>query len=259
MKKQIIQICTLIVSVFAQVLFLLPAATSSASAATYIEVCGEFGGTMVNGACSQPLCFADIDSITIRETCLGANPSRGITAAEVGRCYLITGHSTSFVGQGETNCLSVTEEYVNDTANREQRAEEINCTNSGGVWTFEGTADNPRFFCDTSAADDAGGAGSPEPPDISNPDDRKCEGETLNEDNCGIVAYLNVIFNFISGGIVLAVIGNIIYSGIMYSTAEGDPGKSAKAKKRIAEAIVALIMYMLLYSFITWLIPGGVF
>jgi hypothetical protein len=57
-----------------------------------------------------------------------------------------------------------------------------------------------------------------------------------------------------SGGL-----GNIIYAGIRYSTAQGDPGAASAAKKRIREAIIAFLMYIALYSFIQWLVPGGVF
>ena len=84
-------------------------------------------------------------------------------------------------------------------------------------------------------------------------------GGNLDGSNCGIIALLNVIFNFVSGGIALAVIGNIIYAGIKYSMAQGDPSTAAKAKDRIRNAVIAFIMYLFLFAFIQWLIPGGIF
>lgn len=85
-----------------------------------------------------------------------------------------------------------------------------------------------------------------------------CTGE-LSEGNCEIIKLLNVALNFVSGGVALAVIGNIIYAGIQYSMAQGDPSGVSKSKKRIMDAVMAFIMYLALFAFIQWLIPGGVF
>jgi hypothetical protein len=84
-------------------------------------------------------------------------------------------------------------------------------------------------------------------------------GEDLTEENCGIIGILNTAFNLVSGAVSLAVIGNIIVAGIQYSSAQGDPGAAAKAKTRIRNALLAFLMYLSLYGFIQWLIPGGVF
>lgn len=86
-----------------------------------------------------------------------------------------------------------------------------------------------------------------------------CAAVDISAANCKIIDYINVVFNVISALVVLAVIGNIIYAGIRYSTAQGDPGAASAAKKRIREAIIAFLMYIALYSFIQWLVPGGVF
>jgi hypothetical protein len=73
------------------------------------------------------------------------------------------------------------------------------------------------------------------------------------------VGLLNTFLNFVAGGVTLAVIGNIVMAGIQYSTAQGNPSTSAAAKKRITTAVMAFIMFLSLYAFIQWLIPGGVF
>lgn len=98
--------------------------------------------------------------------------------------------------------------------------------------------------------------------DIRPDPERDCQtenGEDLTADNCGIINMLNIVFNFVSGAISLAVIGNIIVAGIQYSSAQGDPGAAAKAKTRIRNALLAFLMYLSLFGFIQWLIPGGVF
>jgi hypothetical protein len=114
--------------------------------------------------------------------------------------------------------------------------------------TAPATTDSPKVTsskCDPTSAEAA--------------TNKCCLASDLNSDNCGIIAYLNIAFNFVSGGVTLAIIGNIVLAGIQYSTAQGDPSAVGKSKKRIRDAIIAFIMFLSLYAFIQWLIPGGVF
>jgi hypothetical protein len=57
----------------------------------------------------------------------------------------------------------------------------------------------------------------------------------------------------------LAITGSVIVGGIQYSTAGGNPQATAKAKARITNAMIALLTLVFLYSFLQWLVPGGVF
>ncbi len=81
----------------------------------------------------------------------------------------------------------------------------------------------------------------------------------VDESNCGIIYYLNLAFNILSGIVVLAIVGNIAYSGVMYSMAQGDSGATKKAKARIQQGLIAFLLYFMLYGFLQWLIPGGAF
>lgn len=150
------------------------------------------------------------------------------------------------------------------------------CTASGGSWqtvTERGQTDNycecpagktlssTSFQCSATATNESGGATQS---DLTIREKRKEDCITQNNsdldgNNCGIVGVLNTVFNLVSGLIGIAVIGNIIYGGILYSMAQGDPGNAQKAKNRIRDAVIAFIMYLSLYGFLQWLIPGGVF
>ena len=37
----------------------------------------------------------------------------------------------------------------------------------------------------------------------------------------------------------------------------GDPNHVAEAKKRISNALLALVAWLLIYAFLQWIIPGG--
>lgn len=57
----------------------------------------------------------------------------------------------------------------------------------------------------------------------------------------------------------IVVVMSLILGGIQYSASEGDPQKAAQARDRIAKTILALLVYIFLYAFLQFLIPGGVF
>jgi hypothetical protein len=57
----------------------------------------------------------------------------------------------------------------------------------------------------------------------------------------------------------VVVVMMIIIGGIQYSSANGDPKKIAAAKSRVYNALLALVAYLFIFSFLQWLIPGGIF
>ncbi len=70
-------------------------------------------------------------------------------------------------------------------------------------------------------------------------------------------AYIKPAINILSGLVVLVAIASIIIAGIMYSSSGGDPQKTAKAKGRIINTLLVLLAYIFLYSFLQFIIPGG--
>ena len=74
-----------------------------------------------------------------------------------------------------------------------------------------------------------------------------------------IVSDLQTIINVLSAGVGIVVVAMIIIGGIQYSIAGDSPEKLKEAKKRITNALIALVTFMFLFSFVQWLIPGGVF
>ncbi|HSX34594.1 MAG TPA: hypothetical protein VLF62_03035 [Candidatus Saccharimonadales bacterium] len=57
---------------------------------------------------------------------------------------------------------------------------------------------------------------------------------------------------------VLAVISYVV-AAIQYSSAGDDPGAVNKAKDRAFKTTIGLIAYLLLFAFLNYLIPGGLF
>lgn len=100
-----------------------------------------------------------------------------------------------------------------------------NCTSQGCVWTTN-----------TNGVQSNGGV-------TSNP----------------IYKDLNMLVNFVSAGVGILVVGTIILGGIQYTMAGDSPDAIGKAKARIMNGLIALAAFLFIFSFVQWLIPGGVF
>lgn len=71
-----------------------------------------------------------------------------------------------------------------------------------------------------------------------------------------IVHILKLVVDIMTIGIgILGVIG-ISISGIQYLTAGGSEEKTRKAKRRIFEIVIGLLVYVLIYTLLSWLLPS---
>ena len=75
----------------------------------------------------------------------------------------------------------------------------------------------------------------------------------------GICHILNLVVRIMTTGIgILAVLGTI-FVGIQYLTAGDSEEKLRKSKHRLLELIIGVVIYVLMGSFIQFLLPGGNF
>lgn len=74
---------------------------------------------------------------------------------------------------------------------------------------------------------------------------------------CGVYTILNLVIDILSMGVgILGVIG-VIVVGIQYLTAGGNEQQTTKSKRRMAEIVIGLVAFAVLYAFTQWLLPGG--
>lgn len=85
-----------------------------------------------------------------------------------------------------------------------------------------------------------------------------CNADDLDESNCGIIKYLKMAINTLSAVAGVVIVGSVIFAGIQYSASADDPQAVAKAKGRIINALIALLLFVFGYGILNWLIPGGV-
>ena len=82
----------------------------------------------------------------------------------------------------------------------------------------------------------------------------------LTDDGKGGIIYgiLAIVIKILTFGIgILATLGLVI-SGIQYATAREREDQVRAARKRIANIVIGLIAYAVMFAVLSWLIPGGI-
>lgn len=74
-----------------------------------------------------------------------------------------------------------------------------------------------------------------------------------------LLGMLVQVINFLAVGVGIAVVGGIIWGGMIYASSNGDSGKTKQAVTIIVNAIVGLLLFIFMYALVNFLVPGGVF
>lgn len=75
---------------------------------------------------------------------------------------------------------------------------------------------------------------------------------------CLVESYIDPVVKVLAGLVAVFVVLSIVIAGIQYSAAADDSSKVAAAKDRIRKAIIALLAFLFLLTFVKYLLPGGV-
>jgi hypothetical protein len=226
MKRKIIQNILLLIFVVAPFLVAFP---QSASAATQACANGE---------------IVDVTSIPQEDRASICN-NKGGTLAQKSACERSGGTWVSDQDRGNTvnSCTACKDGKVSNGATC--TADSNTDGDSGSSNTADGTGTD--YTTDTNI----------QQPDTSAKDCNDKSGQ-LNRDNCGIVKYLAIFINVLSGVVGVVVTGVIVWGGIEYATSGGDPGKVQAAKKKIYNGIFSLVAFIFTYAFLQYIVPGGV-
>jgi len=85
------------------------------------------------------------------------------------------------------------------------------------------------------------------------------ENDRTDPTKTGIWYLLLIAINILTAGVGIAAIGGIVVGSIMYTTAGGKPEQVKKANMILINTIFGIVIYALFYSFLNFLIPGGLF
>lgn len=83
---------------------------------------------------------------------------------------------------------------------------------------------------------------------------QECAQRETNEGG-GIICILEKVINILSLGAGLFGVLGIAIVGIQYLTAGGNEEQTRKAKRRMFEIIIGLVVYFVLFGLLHWLMP----
>ncbi|GHU07579.1 hypothetical protein FACS189431_2370 [Alphaproteobacteria bacterium] len=93
----------------------------------------------------------------------------------------------------------------------------------------------------------------------------QCNGQetffewTNSNGECGIIPVIIQIFNWLAIGVSIIVVLMVIVGAIRYMTAGGNQEGAKKGIAMIRNAIIALVLYMVMWALLNFLVPGGIF
>ena len=79
------------------------------------------------------------------------------------------------------------------------------------------------------------------------------------EDGSAIFSVLNVVLTVLTYGVGIAGTIGIVIVGIQYMTAKDNAAQMAAAKTRLIAIVIGLAAYAVMWGFLQWLLPGGIF
>ncbi len=74
-----------------------------------------------------------------------------------------------------------------------------------------------------------------------------------------IFRILLTIVAWLTAGVMVAVIGGIVYGGFLYMTAQDNASQTQKGIKVIVDAVIGLIAFGLMWTILNFIIPGGIY
>lgn len=74
-----------------------------------------------------------------------------------------------------------------------------------------------------------------------------------------LVQTLLTIYNWLAAAVSVAVIIGIVYGGILYASAAGNEAQAKKGIEAVRNAVIALLLFFIMYAFLNYITPGGLF
>jgi len=80
-----------------------------------------------------------------------------------------------------------------------------------------------------------------------------------NAEDSAIWKILLLVLNIMTAGVGILGVGGIVYGSIMYASAGDKADQTKKAIGIITNVVIGIVAYALMYLFLNFLIPGGIF
>jgi len=208
--------------------------------------------------------------------CVDARTDMAIIGSQDPRCYALRGEDINNYYGGRFNPANLDTINCNDPAIKSLFAASQSGFRylPGYCYVVANEFKTTSVQCTTHDSRVANAHNNPAPPPVSSPGGGSVPGvdvgalpttapkndcqDGLTPANCGITRWLKVIINILSAVVGVVIVGVLVFAGIEYTTSGDDPQKVGKAKTRIANAVLALAVYIFGFAFLQWIVPGGI-
>lgn len=82
---------------------------------------------------------------------------------------------------------------------------------------------------------------------------------SCSNDGDAVTNLLTLAVNFLAVGVGAAVVGGIAYGAFLYASAGASAEQSKRGIEHIRNAVIALVIFILMYAIINFIVPGGLF
>ncbi len=208
----------------------ITAKASAAPAGCYVQSAGATTGTVSVVAASCPI------------------TNSTDAARYAGKCWISTASSQGQSAYREVAC---------DTINVGSTTVQPSLPSGGGGGASGGTIEDSPIELPTQAGKDQCGKGAKQ---VEVGFNIGCRGDEYPRDQLNpIVDMAFALFRVLAAGVGLVVTGSIIVAGIQYSASRGNPQATQAAIARVTNSIVALLLYVFMFTIANFLVPGGMF
>jgi hypothetical protein len=80
-----------------------------------------------------------------------------------------------------------------------------------------------------------------------------------NPNDNAIFGILRLIINILTAGVGLVAVGGLLWASYEYISNKGDAAAIKNAKDTITNVVLGLVAYAIMWSFLEFIIPGGIF
>lgn len=83
-------------------------------------------------------------------------------------------------------------------------------------------------------------------------------GSTANVKDSAVWQILRVAINILTGGIMIAALGGLIYASVLYTSSGANPETRKKSMSIMTNIVIGIVTYALMWALLNFILPGGI-
>ena len=83
-------------------------------------------------------------------------------------------------------------------------------------------------------------------------------GSTANVKDSAVWQILRVAINILTGGVMIAALGGLIYASVLYTSSGANPETRKKSMTIMTNIVIGIVTYALMWALLNFILPGGI-